>query len=60
MKATDDIVYKGMTQGEIETQYMLRNTRPDYETTDIPRWMEMSERFRSQSINTLNLKYGRI
>ena len=35
MKATDDIVYKGMTQGEIETQYMLRNTRPDYETTDL-------------------------
>ena len=60
MKATDDIVYKGMTQGEIETQYMLRNTRPDYETTDIPRWMEMSERFRSQSINTLNLNYGHL
>ena len=58
MKTAYDIVYKGMTQVEIETQYMLRNTRPDYETTDIPRWMELSEKFRSHSINTLNLKYG--
>ena len=31
-------VYKGLTRDEIEEQYMLRNTRPSYEKTDIPRW----------------------
>ena len=58
MKSAENIVYKGMTRREIEKQYMLRNTRPNYETTDIPRWMEMSERFRSCSINQLDLVYG--
>ena len=58
MKSAENIVYKGMTRREIEKQYMLRNTRPNYETTDIPRWMEMSERFRSYSINQLDLVYG--
>ena len=58
MKSADNIVYKGMTRREIEKQYMLRNTRPNYETTDIPRWIEISERFRSYSINQLDLVYG--
>ena len=58
MKSAESIVYKGMTRVEIEKQYMLRNTRPDYETTDIPRWMEMSQRYRAQSINKTNLIYG--
>ena len=58
MKSAENIVYKGMTRREIEKQYMLRNTRPNYETTDIPRWMEISERFRSRSINQLDLVYG--
>ena len=40
-------VYKGLTRDEIEEQYMLRNTRPNYETTDIPRWKKLSANFRA-------------
>ena len=44
-----DKVYKGLTRCDIEVQYMLRNTRPGYEEKDIPRWLEKSELFSSQS-----------
>ena len=30
-------VYNGLTRSDIEAQYMLRNTRPNYEEKDIPR-----------------------
>ena len=42
-------VYKGLSRQEIEEQYMLRNTRPGYETIDIPRWKKLSTAFRAKS-----------
>ena len=42
-------VYKGLSRQKIEEQYMLRNTRPGYETIDIPRWKKLSTGFRAKS-----------
>ena len=42
-------VYKGLSRQKIEEQYMLRNTRPGYETIDIPRWKKLSTAFRAKS-----------
>lgn len=33
-------LYKGMTQDDIEAQYFLRGTRPDYQSKMIPDWIE--------------------
>ena len=51
-------VYKGLTRKEIEEQYMLRNTRPGYEITDIPRWQKLSTNFRAKTANKLDVVYG--
>ena len=51
-------VYKGLTRQEIEDQYMLRNTRPGYEITDIPRWQKLSTSFRTKTPNKLDVMYG--
>ena len=42
-------VYNGLTRSDIEAQYMLRNTRPNYEEKDIPRLLEKSELFRAKT-----------
>ena len=46
-----------LTQSDIEAQYMLRNTRPNYEVKDIPRWLEKSELFRAKTNGKLDLTY---
>ena len=51
-------VYNGLTRSDIEAQYMLRNTRPNYEEKDIPRWLEKSELFRAKTNGSLDLTYG--
>ena len=51
-------VYNGLTRSDIEAQYMLRNTRPNYEEKDIPRWLEKSELFRAKTNGRLDLTYG--
>ena len=51
-------VYNGLTRSDIEAQYMLRNTRPNYEEKDIPRWLEKSELFRAKANGRLDLTYG--
>jgi arylformamidase len=51
-------VYKGLSRQEIEEQYMLRNTRPGYETIDIPRWKKLSTGFRAKSSSNLDIVYG--
>ena len=51
-------VYKGLTRDEIEEQYMLRNTRPSYETTDIPRWKKLSANFRAKTSGNRDIVYG--
>jgi arylformamidase len=51
-------VYKGLTRDEIEEQYMLRNTRPSYETTDIPRWKKLSANFRTKTTGNRDIVYG--
>ena len=51
-------VYRGLTARDIEAQYMLRNTRPNYEEKDIPRWLEKSELFRAKTNGKLDLTYG--
>ena len=51
-------VYNGLTRSDIEAQYMLRNTRPNYEEKDIPRWLEKSELFRDKTNGSLDLTYG--
>lgn len=53
-----ETVYKGLTRQEIEEQYMLRNTRPGYEITDIPRWQKLSTNFRAKAANKLDVVYG--
>jgi len=53
-----ETVYKGLTRQEIEEQYMLRNTRPGYEITDIPRWQKLSTNFRAKTANKLDVVYG--
>ena len=53
-----DKVYNGLTRSDIEAQYMLRDTRPNYEEKDIPRWLEKSELFRAKTNDTLDLSYG--
>ena len=51
-------VFNGLTRSDIEAQYMLRNTRPNYEEKDIPRWLEKSELFRAKANGRLDLTYG--
>ena len=51
-------VYKGMTKDEIEAQYFLRGTRPDYQSTMIPDWIERSTHFRKQVECSLDISYG--
>ena len=51
-------VYKGLTRDEIEAQYFLRGTRPDYQSRMIPDWIERSARFRKQAECSLDISYG--
>ena len=51
-------VYRDLTREEIEAQYFLRGTRPNYETTDIPRWLELSRQFVGSTNGKLDLVYG--
>ena len=43
---------------EFEAQYNLRLGRPDYEETVIPDWVERSERSKSETDCTLDIRYG--
>lgn len=51
-------VYKGLTREDIEAQYFLRGTRPDYQSKMIPHWIERSARFRNEGECTLDISYG--
>jgi len=51
-------LYKGMTQEEIEAQYFLRGSRPDYQIKMVPDWIERSTQFRDQADCSLDISYG--
>ena len=51
-------VYKGLSIEEMEAQYFLRGLRPDYETTDVPGWLERSQRFLECADSKLDIAYG--
>ena len=51
-------VYQGLSIEEIEAQYFLRGLRPDYETTDVPGWLERSQRFLESADSRLDIVYG--
>ena len=51
-------VYKGLSREDLEAQYFLRGLRPSYETTDIPRWLERSQRFVESADGSLDIEYG--
>ena len=51
-------VYKGLSVEDIEAQYFLRGLRPDYESTDIPGWLERSKRFVDSTQARLDIVYG--
>jgi arylformamidase len=58
MNRTASPVYNGLTQEEIEAQYHLRATRPDYQTSMIPEWIKRSALLRERSAGTLDIAYG--
>jgi len=51
-------LFRGLTREELEAQYFLRGTRPNYETVDVPAWLERSKRFVESAQPTLDLSYG--
>jgi arylformamidase len=51
-------VYKGLTREDIEAQYFLRGTRPDYQSKMIPDWIERSSRLRNDADCSLDVSYG--
>lgn len=51
-------VFRGLTREEVEAQYFLRGTRPNYEQNDIPRWLELSKTFVASARGKLDLVYG--
>ena len=52
-------VYPNISNEEIERQYYLRGTRPDYETTLIPDWIKRSNRLLEKYTGLLDLNYGK-
>lgn len=51
-------VYKGLSIEDIEAQYFLRGLRPQYESKDLPGWLERSKRFVESTDARLDLVYG--
>ena len=51
-------VYKGLSIEDIEAQYFLRGLRPQYESKDLPGWLERSKRFVESTDASLDLVYG--
>ena len=50
--------YGPYTEEELNLQYSLRNVRPDYETTMIPRWQRRSAAYRDRAGGRYDIAYG--
>ncbi len=51
-------VFRGLTREDVEAQYFLRATRPNYETDDLPAWLQRSKKFVETAESSLDLSYG--
>ena len=50
--------YGPYNEEELNIQYSLRNARPDYETTMIPRWQRRSAAYRDKAGGRYDIAYG--